>query len=153
MLGPSITNNNMKIKINRYMADLLMKSPRFSTQAPMRSGNPYARLSSVSAEMLRQAKRTFSMRMASDVAGCVLSTLSWTSTHTGFRGATGLGCFHEVVWQFGGWYNFCQLTEAAVIWAARAVSEASVAGSGRKWRCMADLKTGCCVFFCSQFSH
>ena len=60
------------------MVYLLLKSPRFSTQALMRCGIPHIRLSNTSAEMLRQAERPFSMRVDSDVAGSILSTLSWT---------------------------------------------------------------------------
>ena len=64
---------------------MLMKSPRFSTRTLMRSGIAHIRLSSVSAEMLRQAERAFSMRVASEVAGCLLSTLSWLTSTRSFR--------------------------------------------------------------------
>ena len=80
-MAPSTSCNNKKSKKVLFMVYLLMKLPRFSTQALMRSGIPHIRMSSTSAEMLRQAERTFSMRVASDVAGSILSTLSWTIAH------------------------------------------------------------------------
>ena len=60
------------------MTYLLMESPCFSTQALMRSGIPNIRLSSANAEMLRHAEQTFWIRVASDFAGHILSTSSWT---------------------------------------------------------------------------
>ena len=57
---------NKKTKKCRLMVYLLMNPPHFATQALMRSGIPHIRLSSVSAEMLLQAERTFRMRVISD---------------------------------------------------------------------------------------
>ena len=58
------------------MSYVLMDLSHFYTHALIRSGIPHIKLFSVSSEMLRQAGQTFSMRVASDVAGFILSTLS-----------------------------------------------------------------------------
>ena len=73
----SMAFNNKKAKRGRLMVYLL-RSPRFSTQALMWSDISHIRLSSVSAEMLCQAQRTFSWEWLLTSPGSILLTLSWT---------------------------------------------------------------------------
>ena len=73
----AITRNN-SVRIHVLYFFFIDKVITFFHNGPHAFQHPHTRLSSVSAEMLRQARWTLLTGVASDVARSILSTLSWT---------------------------------------------------------------------------